>query len=73
MPGGIARIFKPGHGLIDYGRVCCLKPIIAKLIRGAQTEKAISVMKDLVDALPLLAGWHLIIPVGEGGQECWYE
>lgn len=30
-------------------------------------------MKDLADVFPLLAGWHLIISVQEGGQEYWPE
>lgn len=69
MTEGVTRIFKPGHELIDSGRVCCLKLIIAELIQGAKTEIGVNVMKDLADVFPLLAGWHLIIPVEEGGQE----
>jgi len=30
-------------------------------------------MKDLAGVLTMLAGWHLIIPVEEGGQEYWAE
>ena len=54
---------------MDYGGACCLKMIIAELIQGAMTDSGVNVMKDLADVFPLLAGWHLIIPVGEGGQE----
>jgi len=73
MPEGITRIFKPGHGLIDSGRVYCLKLTIAELIRGARTDRGVDVMKDPADALPPMAGWHLIVPVEEGGQEYWAE
>ncbi|MBA7628072.1 hypothetical protein ES703_35542 [subsurface metagenome] len=69
MPEVVTCIFKPGHKLIDSGMVCCLKPAIAELIQGAKKEKGVNVMKDLADVFPLLAGWHLISPVEEGGQE----
>ena len=45
--------------------------LIAELIKGAMTEEGVNVMKDLPDVVPLLAGWHLIVWVWEGGQECW--
>lgn len=73
MTEGVTRIFKPGHELIDSDWVCCLKPVIAELIQGAKTERGVNVMKDLAGVFPLLAGWHLIIPVEEGGQEYWAE
>jgi len=55
------------------GRVCCIKLIVAGLIRGAKIGIAVNIMKDLTDALPSLAGWHLIIPVWEAGKEYWAE
>lgn len=69
MTAGVTHLFKRGHGLIDSGRACCLKLIIAELIQRARTDRGVDVMKDLADALPLLAGWHLVVPVEEGGQE----
>jgi len=66
---GVTHLFEPGHGLIDSGRACCLKMIIAELIRGAMTDRGVNVIKDLADVFPLLAGWHFVIPVEGGGQE----
>ena len=41
--------------LIDSGRVCCLRLIIAELIQGAKTEREMRVIKDLADVFPILA------------------
>ena len=54
---------------MDSGRVCCLKLTIAELIQGAKTGRGVNAMKDLADVFPLLAGWHPIVWVWEGGQE----
>ena len=69
ITGGVTHLFEPGHGLIDSGRVCCLKLTIAELIQGAKTGRGVNAMKDLADVFPLLAGWHPIVWVWEGGQE----
>jgi len=52
---GKEGVHKRVNELIDSGRVCCLKLIIAELIQGAKTEKEINVMKDLADVFPPLA------------------
>jgi len=69
----IAYLFDPGHGPIDSGMVCCLRSLIAESIQGAKKEKEISSLKNLGDTLPLLPGWHRVIPVGESWQEYWVE
>jgi len=69
MPA-VSRSYLNGvMGLAISGRVYCLKLIIAELNQGAETDRGVNVMKDLAGVFPLLAGWHLIIPVKEGGQE----
>jgi hypothetical protein len=70
VKAGITYLFnKRGHGLINSNRVCCLKLIIAESIQGAKTDRGVNVIKDLADVSSLLAGWYLVIPVEEGGQE----
>ena len=51
---GEEEVHKKVNELIDSGRVCCLKLIIAELIQGAKTEKEINVMKDLAAVFPVL-------------------
>jgi len=55
---------------MDSGRVCCLKVIIAKLIKGAITEKAISVMKDkdLAHVYPCWRAGILLFGYGKMGK-----
>jgi len=52
---GEDEVYRKVNELIDSGRVCCLKLIVAELIQGARTEKEVSVMKDIADVFPLLA------------------
>lgn len=40
--------------LIDSGRVCCLRLILAELIQGARSEKEIEVIKDMTRAFPVI-------------------
>ena len=49
------NVYQRVNELIDAGRVCCLKMIIAELIQGCKSEKEIQIMRDLAHVLPLLA------------------
>jgi hypothetical protein len=46
---------------MDSGRACCLRMIIAELIKGAMTEDGVNVMKDLARVSPAggLASYRL--------------
>lgn len=40
--------------LMDQGRVCCARLIVAELIQGAKEKKEIGVIKNLLDVFPIL-------------------
>ena len=66
--GGVTYLFEPGRGLMDSGRECCLRMIIAELIKGAITEKAISVTKDLARVSPCWRAGILSFGYGKAGK-----
>ncbi|MBM3132726.1 MAG: PIN domain-containing protein [Chloroflexi bacterium] len=47
-------IYEEVGQLIDSGRVCCSKLILAELIQGARSEKEIEVIKDLTRVFPAI-------------------
>ena len=68
ITGGVTHLFEPGRGLMDSGRACCLRMIIAELIKGAITEKAISVTKDLARVSPCWRAGILSFGYGKAGM-----
>ena len=49
-----AKVYESVDALIDQGKVCCLKLIIAELLQGARTEKELEVLRQLPSVFPLL-------------------
>ena len=52
ITGGVTYLFEPGRGPMDSGRVCCLKMIIAELIKGDMAEEGVNIVKDLARVYP---------------------
>ena len=68
MTRGVTHLFEPGRALMDSGRVCCLKMIIAELIKGAITDTGVNVIKDLAHVFPRWRAGILLFGYGKVGK-----
>lgn len=48
------EVYDKLNRLIDQGRVCCARLIVAELIQGAKERKEVEVIKNLLDVFPIL-------------------